>query len=1038
MNRHPPRPIAWRLRLIAGLALAAAFICIRVQESNAALGAGVDVALILDDSGSTVGALNTRPTDLTGRRCVAGQMLVDLLDPTDGLALIRFADKAATTQAYALVNPEVRESVAASLGSCDGRGDTNYVDALGKTFSQLGQGSPDRPKFVIFATDGEPTVGGGRTEILDLARKFGERGWRIFPVAFDVAVDQALLEDIADASGGRFFFARNANQITDVFQQIFAGQREFVRFSDQEVCPGSNVRRLVPGTAEQAQFVVVRPAAGSVTLGTPPGATIQRRAVRAVAGSPQVYEVVSAATPSGMWTFQVSGPGCASLGTAVRNATRVSLASPSEVEFTGQPIPLNIAFRVKLAGSNDFVFDRAVQVSTALSRRLPDGTNATQPMDLRPEGDTFIGTYAALNDPGIASLDFVATREGERIYESPAPFRFELINPPRVSLVEPTEDVRADRVTPVRIALAIEPAAGISPSEAVVDVVDGKGQLVQAVHLSQADDRTWSGLLTFPESSEYRLRSRVRFQARGQQLGRQGTPLLTLPERLVRVQMSTPALEWSSPMNVSSLPGTPVQLAACLKGLLAPLPSGARVLASVADPSGDLELPPSSPGCYSGAYLPPRSQYYGSHPISVRVAAPAGEVRFPSADRSIEIRAPDLTLVRDYPDGRVAQKARLRLLTVSGSTAVQLEALRASGRIQGPQGREAALVLTQTGDAVEGDAEPWASGEYAVSVQLAGMLANQPVTLTGRDERHWVVAPALQVRVPGERWDVGSVWSWTTGLDSRDVLVSSNSDLPIDLRAATSDNDVLSLDVAPSQIPAFADGVRVHLTPHFRGEPPEGDHTLDVQLRALQQGAPVEVRPADSFPGYLAYRRPSWLQRAVRAVSVPAGIVALIVVSAALGLGWRRRRLPDAAKGMLTPVSPGPGARAVSLEASHRGWRRAWLEPQSLRLCGRGAETKLLAPGTAEIRAHSLAGKTTWALHNHSAPDVGDYVITRRGESPIKIAGEKASALYHNDRIKFGATGPEYIYSNPGAMRSGAASSPVPASRRAGRPEGWA
>ena len=154
-----------------------------------------NVVLVLDSSGSMSGAKIRQVKE-------AARFILNHLDRRDEFTLIDF-DDGVTAFSEALV-PATAENVGRALKFVDAiedSGGTNINDALLAALARMAGG--ERPSYVLFLTDGLPTV--GTTETADILRnvaKANERRSRIFVFGVGDDVNTELLDRIASDHRG--------------------------------------------------------------------------------------------------------------------------------------------------------------------------------------------------------------------------------------------------------------------------------------------------------------------------------------------------------------------------------------------------------------------------------------------------------------------------------------------------------------------------------------------------------------------------------------------------------------------------------------------------------------------------------------------------------------------------------------------------------------------------------------------------------------------------------------------------------------------
>jgi len=155
-----------------------------------------DVVFVLDTSGSMAEE---------GKMEKARQALlygIRILRPSDRFNVVAFAGEERLMESGLLAADEQgRKRGESFVNSLKPVGGTNINDALLASFKQLP--ASDRPKIVVFLTDGLPTVGETNIgRIIDNASKARTPGLRLFTFGVGYDVNTALLDKLAADNGG--------------------------------------------------------------------------------------------------------------------------------------------------------------------------------------------------------------------------------------------------------------------------------------------------------------------------------------------------------------------------------------------------------------------------------------------------------------------------------------------------------------------------------------------------------------------------------------------------------------------------------------------------------------------------------------------------------------------------------------------------------------------------------------------------------------------------------------------------------------------
>lgn len=129
---------------------------------------------------------------------------VSILRPQDRFNVISFAGEERLMEANLIpADDKGRQRGAAFVKALKPVGGTNINQSLLASLRQFTEGDRDRPKILVFMTDGLPTVDETNvTKIVDNVRKAGKPGVRLFTFGVGYDVNTALLDKLAAENGG--------------------------------------------------------------------------------------------------------------------------------------------------------------------------------------------------------------------------------------------------------------------------------------------------------------------------------------------------------------------------------------------------------------------------------------------------------------------------------------------------------------------------------------------------------------------------------------------------------------------------------------------------------------------------------------------------------------------------------------------------------------------------------------------------------------------------------------------------------------------
>lgn len=176
-----------------------------------------DVVLAIDASGSM------QQNDPTGLRKTSANNFIDKLNSTtDKVGVVNWDD--AIRQQQNLTNNFTQAQNVVNQNTPGGF--TNGALALETSIGMLDADSVLEPyqKFIILLTDGEfnrPTTGTANSAALAQADIAAEKGYKIFTIGLGSGVDPLILGQIADKTGGSYYFAASATALDSIYDEIF-------------------------------------------------------------------------------------------------------------------------------------------------------------------------------------------------------------------------------------------------------------------------------------------------------------------------------------------------------------------------------------------------------------------------------------------------------------------------------------------------------------------------------------------------------------------------------------------------------------------------------------------------------------------------------------------------------------------------------------------------------------------------------------------------------------------------------------------------
>ena len=172
----------------------------------------LDVVFSIDSSGSMSWS------DPTKLRMEASKNFIDKLNPTtDQVGAVNWDDRVIGSEPLTTDFQKVKDFID-SGGAFVG---TNLDAGLNEAIKLLDEGGrATSSKYIIFLTDGQGdyTPSGSPGSPADDAKN---KGYVIYTIGLGEGVDETILQEIADVTGGKYLLASDASVLDSVFSEIF-------------------------------------------------------------------------------------------------------------------------------------------------------------------------------------------------------------------------------------------------------------------------------------------------------------------------------------------------------------------------------------------------------------------------------------------------------------------------------------------------------------------------------------------------------------------------------------------------------------------------------------------------------------------------------------------------------------------------------------------------------------------------------------------------------------------------------------------------
>ena len=188
---------------------------------------GIDIVMAIDVSASML-AKDLRPNRLDALKAVAADFINGR--PNDRIGLVEYAGEAYTKTPITSDKSIVLRSLRDIKYNTIIQGGTAIGMGLGTAVNRL-KDSRAKSKVIILLTDGVNNSGAVDSGIKTYTIGLGTNGMALSPSSINadgsfrysrqkVEIDEALLKEIADATGGKYFRATNNKKLAEIYEEI--------------------------------------------------------------------------------------------------------------------------------------------------------------------------------------------------------------------------------------------------------------------------------------------------------------------------------------------------------------------------------------------------------------------------------------------------------------------------------------------------------------------------------------------------------------------------------------------------------------------------------------------------------------------------------------------------------------------------------------------------------------------------------------------------------------------------------------------------
>lgn len=238
----------------------------------------VDVVLLLDNSGSM------RLTDPARLRDQGVKLLIQLLQPSDRLAIVEFAEDAKVLRPLSDYDPAQLENISQLISGMDSSGIyTDLLTAVKRSQDLFDrQGRPEARHVVVLLSDGkmEPDPKNGTPDqftsqlLGEVLPTFKSNGTKVYTLSLSELADRELLGQIAAATEAATWNAPTAESIHKSYSDLFLTVKK------PQVVSLTRKGFPIDAGVQEATFYITKTKDAQVTIVSPLGETIEPTTVR--------------------------------------------------------------------------------------------------------------------------------------------------------------------------------------------------------------------------------------------------------------------------------------------------------------------------------------------------------------------------------------------------------------------------------------------------------------------------------------------------------------------------------------------------------------------------------------------------------------------------------------------------------------------------------------------------------------------------------------------------------------------------------------
>jgi len=300
-----------------------------------------NIVLLIDRSGSMSGQ---KITDAKN----SAKVFVDLMQIGDMAGVVSYSSTPSVNYQLAeIVSEATKTTIKNAIDGISAGGMTAMGDGLRTAYNQLiTYGEEDSPQAIVLLSNGWHNW--GTEHPYDVIPDLQAKNIRVYTVGLGAGADETLMRNIADRTGGKYYFAASSAELQEIYNDISAAitGAQSAGSPEGEISQGEVVEEEVTVDSSIKQITFTLNWGGSdldLTLRKPDGSIINPTVA---AGDPNIlfiseatYELYRVDNPeSGIWTMIIEGVSVSGTETYVARVTAVSDISfystmPEEIHY---------------------------------------------------------------------------------------------------------------------------------------------------------------------------------------------------------------------------------------------------------------------------------------------------------------------------------------------------------------------------------------------------------------------------------------------------------------------------------------------------------------------------------------------------------------------------------------------------------------------------------------------------------------------------------------------------------------------------------